>query len=520
MQSPNEQIPRDLEAQKAFYLAELKAKEQALALARNKILLLEEQLRNMQRKQFGSSSEKWEGQTLLFNEAEASATDKEPISSVVKGHDRKRPHRKPLPPELPRVEKTYDIGDHERICACGCALERIGEEVSEQLDIIPAKVQVIRHIRYKYACKACKSCMKTAKADPQPLPKSNASPGLLASIATSKFIDHLPLYRQEDILRRLGVDMARSTMARWMIELAGVIRPLYNLMQDDLMSSPVLHMDETPIQVLKGTGKAATSKSFMWVRCRYGPEGTIILFSFDTSRGLACARDLLLHYAGRLITDGYEVYDSISRSQAGIIHCGCWDHVRRKFSDALKAAGDDAHTSLAAAGLSYIQALYAVEKRVKEATDDERLKARQLYSRSIMDHLQGWLGRVLDCVPPKSLTGKALSYLKSEWPKLVKFVDDGAIPISNALAENAIRPFAIGRKNWLFSATTGGADASAVIYSLLQTAKANGHDPYRYMRRVLEILPAMKTADEIATLLPYGPEMTPPILSQAPYAYA
>jgi transposase len=514
MQSSLDHIPDNIKAQNALLLVELKAKEDALAVARNKIFFLEEQLRNLQRKQFGASSEKWEGQTVLFNEAEAAATDKEPIVSSVKGHDRKRPHRKPLPPELPRIEKFYDLSQDELACPCGCTLERIGQEVSEQLDVIPAKIQVIRHIKYKYACKACKSCVKTAKADPQPLPKSNASPGLLAYIATSKFIDHLPLHRQEDILRRMGVDMARSTLARWMIETAAVIRPLYNLMQDDLMSSPVLHMDETPIQVLKGTGKAATSKSYMWVRCRYGPEGNIVLFHFDTSRGLACAKDLLHGYAGRLISDGYEVYNSIAKAQPSIIHCGCWDHARRRFNDAVKAAGDNAHASLAAAGLSYIQALYAVERRAKDATALERHKVRQLYSRSILDHLHDWLHRVIDCVPPKCLTGKALSYLRGEWEKLSRFVTDGSIPISNALAENAIRPFAVGRRNWLFSATTGGAEASAIIYSVLQTAKTNGQDPYQYLRHVLAQIPRMNLADEIASLLPYGPEMAPTMGSQ------
>jgi transposase len=219
-------------------------------------------------------------------------------------------------------------------------------------------------------------------------------------------------------------------------------------------------------------------------------------------------------YAGRLISDGYEVYNSIAKAQPSIIHCGCWDHARRRFNDAVKAAGDNDHASLAAAGLSYIQALYAVERRAKDATALERHKVRQLYSRSILDHLHDWLHRVIDCVPPKCLTGKALSYLRGEWEKLSRFVTDGSIPISNALAENAIRPFAVGRRNWLFSATTGGAEASAIIYSVLQTAKTNGQDPYQYLRHVLEQIPRMNLADEIASLLPYGPEMAPTMASQ------
>jgi transposase len=501
-----ETLPSDVESLRALLLEERAKRElaeQASQIAKNRIAHLEELLRSLQRKSFGPSSEQWNGQPCLFNECEAEVEEAENLRRRVGAHERSIPKRRPLPPDLPRKDVIHELSGDELICSCGGHLTAFGEETSEQLAVIPAKLEVVRHRRLKYSCSGCKSCVKTAPMPPQALPKTNASPELLAYVATAKYVDGLPLHRQEEIFRRLGIDMPRSTLSRWMIALAELLRPLYNLMQDDLLEASVLLMDETPVQVLKGTGKKATSPNFMWVRCRAGPGPKIILFTYDPGRGAHVAKDLLSGFAGYLVTDGYEVYASVAGSRDGITHCGCWDHARRRFHDAVKAQADTVEPTIAAIGLSYIQALYRVERDVKDDDTRRRRIVRDLYSRSILEHMRRWLDRVKGTVPPKSLTGKALGYLHNEWDRLVRFLHDGEIPISNQTAENAIRPFAVGRRNWLFSATRAGAEASSILYSIVESAKANGREPYAYFSEVIARLPACTTVEELTGLLPY-----------------
>ncbi len=484
-------------------LHKLSQKDFALHLAHQEISHLKEVVRLFKSKQFGPSSEKFTGQPCLFNEAEVEVAVAEEASSPVNGHNRKRPKRRPLPDKLPRIDHIYEIPESERTCeCCNVIMKEIGEATSEQLDIVPAIVQVLRHRRKKYGCPVCKTGVRTAKLPPQPLPKTNASAGLLAHIATAKYVDGLPLYRQEEIFKRIGVEMSRSTISRWMIDLAQLLRPIYNSLEEDLLESLVLLMDETRVQVLKGTGKKPTAQSFMWVRYRYGPK-PVVLFNFDPSRSAVVARRLLTGFSGHLVTDGYRVYETVASVRGEIVHHGCWDHARRKFDEALKGLKFK-EQSIAATGLSLIQALYAVERRVKDKSEKERQRARDLYSRSILAHLERWLNRVNGTVPPKTLTGKALSYLKREWPKLVRYVSTGSVPMSNAMAENAIRPFTIGRKNWLFCDSKYGAEASAILYSVIETAKANGKEPYAYLKHIIAVLPGVKSPDEIDALLPYN----------------
>lgn len=500
-------LPDDVEALKSLINKlsnELHTRDNALEKANTKIGYLEQLLRIFKHKSFGPSSEHHEGQGSLFNEPEASVADYEPQRAKVAAHERKKAKRKPLPSDLERDHRYYELTAEERQCSCGGILEVFSEEVSEQLDVIPARLLVISHHRKKYSCPCCKSVVKTAALPAQPLPKSNASSGLLAYVATAKYVDHLPLYRQEEIFRRLGIDMPRATLARWMIDLSELLRPLYNLMKDDLLETSVLLMDETPIQVLKGTGKKPTSSSYMWVQCRAGPDKKVVIFHYDPTRSATCAKDLLLGYKGYLVTDGYEAYASVVNATSGLVHCGCWDHARRRFFDAVKAEGEKSSgETLAKHGLRMIDSLYMIERGIKGSDDRSRFIARNLYSRSVVKHLRRWLDHAIVAVPPKSMTGKALSYLNAEWNKLIRYLDDGRIPLSNILAENAIRPFAVGRKNWLFSDTREGAEASGILFSIIETAKANGKEPYAYLSKVIASLPTMKTADEIVKLLPY-----------------
>lgn len=477
--------------------------------------LLQEQINLLLAKRYGRSSEKVPaGQMRLFNEAEQGAIA--PLAEVlppaiihVPAHQRLRPGRKPLPPHLPRVEVVHDLNAEEKICAHdGEPLVEIGAEVSEQLDIIPAQVRVLRHVRKKYACPCCQQGVKTAALPPQPLPKSMASPGLLAHITVAKYQDALPLYRQEHILQRIGVDLPRATLAAWMVRLGILVQPLINLLREVMLGYDVLHMDETTVQVLKEPGKAAESKSYMWVQRGGPPRQPIILFDYDPSRSHGVPLRLLEGYTGYLQVDGFDGYNAIGKTP-GVILVGCMAHARRKFDEALKAQGtahqhDPMKVGNVQQGLQAIQALYRIEREVKTASPEERYRLRQEKAKPLIETMRTWLDRVLPAVPPESLTGKALTYLHNQWPKLIRYLDDGRLSIDNNRVENAIRPFVTGRKNWLFSDTVHGANASANLYSLIETAKANGLEPYHYLRYVFTELPKAKTLEHIEALLPYN----------------
>ena len=341
---------------------------------------------------------------------------------------------------------------------------------------------------------------------PQPIPKSLAAPATLAFIATSKFVDGLPLYRIESMLGRLNIDLSRQTLARWVIQSGILFQVLINLLQDQLLDGPLIHMDETRLQVLKEPDRPATSQSFLWVR-RGGPPGTpIILFDYDPTRRAAVPLRLLEGFTGILMTDAYAGYDAVARTNT-LTHAGCWAHARRKFSEALKAQtikGRKPKAGKATRALGFIRKLYRVERLANDQglTPEQRLAFRHQQAQPIIDELQAWLLASLDQVNPTSAIGKAPAYLHNQWDPLTIYLTDGLIPIDNNPAENAIRPFVIGRKAWLFADTVAGAKASANLYSLIETAKANSLDPYRYLRHVFTHLPAAETIDQFEALLP------------------
>ena len=512
------QLPSNLEefkaliAQKDVEIARL-ARENQNQQARLKIL--QEQLHLLLAKRYGRSSEKWTPDQLrLFNEAECEAECPDhdevlPVIVPIPAHQRRRAGRKPLPADLPRVDVVHDIETQEKTCPHdGHALVEIGTEISEQLDIIPAQVRVLRHLRKKYACPHCQQGVKTASLPPQPIPKSMASPGLAAHLCVAKYQDGLPLYRQEKILQRIGVDIPRATLAFWMVRLGILIQPLINLLRDQMLAYDILQMDETTVQVLKEPGKAPQSTSYIWVQ-RGGPPGKpIILFDYDPSRSQAVPLRLLEGYRGYLQVDGYEGYNAIGH-KPGVVRVGCLAHARRKFDEAVKAQGkvsthDPAKIGKAMQGLTYIQSLYRIEREVKDATPEVRYQLRQEKAKPLLDTLRAWLDDALPQVPPQSLTGKALNYLHNHWPKLIRYLDDGRLNIDNNGTENAIRPFVVGRKNWLFSDTVHGAMSSANLYSLVETAKAQSLEPYRYLRRVFTELPKATTVEHIEALLPFN----------------
>lgn len=485
---------------------------------KQEIQYLEEKNNLLLQKLFGRKSEKQTPedaeQGRLFDEAETFSApgkdepeeESEPVI-VVSSHTRRKRGRKPLPESLPRIDVIHDIPEDEKKCACGCEMKCIGEEVSEKLDIIPQKIQVIRHIRYKYACKNCEGSesdeapVKIAPLPPQIIPKGIATPGLAAWVLVSKFCDAIPFYRQEKLFARIGVEISRATFCNWALLAHKGCSRMLELMMDEIISSPLVGMDETTVQVMNEENRKNTTKSYMWIS-RGGTEvRPVILFRYNPTRGEDFANSEFKNYEGIIQTDGYAGYNTLGKNKK-VTHAGCWAHVRRKFVEASAHTKDN--NSFAHSMISLIKKLYEVESEIREKkyNDKQILKLRDKESRPVAMKIGELLEKHRHSIAPKSLTGKAITYTIDLWPRLVVYLDNPLIPIDNNLVENAIRPFVVGRKNWLFSGSPDGAHASAAIYSIIETAKANGLEPYWYLRYLFEKLPACKCDDEIHLIMP------------------
>jgi transposase len=454
-----------------------------------------------------------ETQYRLFDEAEFAAEEEpeqEPATVQVPAHSRAKRGRKPISPIYPREEIVHDIPEDEKTCGCGCELTRIGEVVSEKLDIIPQKIRVLRHIRPKYACRSCEGTeddgptVKIAPAPPQLIKQGIVTPGLLAYILVNKFCDGMPFYRQNKMFERLGVDISRSTMSSWALQAAEKCEPLIKLCLAKLREGDILNMDETPVQVLKEPGRKNTAKSFMWV-ARGGPDGKpVVLFRYDPSRAGAVAVEIVGDFKGFLQTDGYIGYKALGETES-ITHVGCLAHARRKFMEVLKA-GSKKKKGTASTVVDLIGKLYHLESQAKKANfSPEALMAmREEKVKPILAKIKKLLEESVDAVPPKSLLGKAVSYSLGQWLRIEAYLQDPRLTPDNNIAENAIRPFAVGRKNWLFSGSPRGARASAALYSLIETAKANGLNPYEYLLVVFEQIPLVKSESDLEELLPWA----------------
>ena len=494
--------------------------KESIAPYESKIEYLQQRINVLEKVIFAPKSEKrrpdeGEGgaQLHLFNEAEALAEEKAKQTAVtVPEHTRQRPKRKPLPEGLPRIEVLHDIEESEKVCACGAERSRIGEDVCEKLDIIPAKIQVIRHIRPKYACKSCEGVeaegptVKIAPPPPQIIPKGIATPGLLAHVAVSKYADALPLYRQEKIFERSGIEISRSTMAGWMVMVAKSCSPIMDLLYKGLLAGPLINIDETPVQVLKEPGRANTTKSYMWVFRGGRPDKPVILYRYSTTRSGEIPREVLQGYRGYCQTDAFSAYDGLEEAIGGIVLVGCFVHARRNFVKVIDARGKGAKnkTGSAEVALSYIAKLYKIEKEVRavELSTSEMEQLRKQRAEPVLEEFKAWLETRKDRTPPKGLLGKAINYTLSHWSKLIRYLENGHITPDNNAAENAIRPFVVGRKNWLFAGSPNGADAAATLYSLIETAKACGLDPYQYLRLLFEKIPYASTEADYMALLP------------------
>ena len=451
-------LPDDPEQLKALLVAfEQRAKEKESALE-SKIRKLTSQLHDafealrLERvRRFASKSEKAPGQGELFDEADADVANGDTgviatveLDRLTQPPKKKASSRKPLPSELPRSEEVHELSAEDRICPCGCTLEEIGESVSEQLDIEPATIRVLRHVRKKYACKACEDTVKTAAGPSLLLPKSIASANTMAYLITAKYADGLPLYRLSKILQRYGVDLPRQTLSESVLTTAKKLEPLIEHFDKLLQSHSLIYMDETRVQVLNEPGKRAQSQSYMWVR-RGGPPNTpIIHFHYDPGRSTAVAESLLSNYSGTLMSDGYEPYRKVAATR-GLTHLCCWAHVRRKFMDAKKAQVG-AQSGKADKAIAFIAKLYGVEKRCVNSDAASRHHNRTTESAPTLALFHEWLLDQQQKIPPKRELGKAINYTLKFWPELSRYVENGAWPIDNNAAENAIRPFVVGRK--------------------------------------------------------------------------
>ena len=488
--------------------------ESLLAEKDAKIAFLEEQFRLAQQKQFGASSEGHPGQGELFNEAEAEVEqlEIESIQETIK-YTRNKPKRKPLPKDLPREVVTIDISEEDKVCACcNGELHQIGEDKSEKLEFIPAKVKVIETVRPKYACRACEkdgteNKIKQAPVPASIIPKGYATPSLLSQIITSKYQYGLPLYRQESLFKQYGIELSRKTMADWMIKSQLALQILYERLREILLQQSVIQADETTLKVIG----EAKSTCYMWLYC-CGTDSpndnlpdaetaaipNIVLYDYQASRSGQCAADFLDGYSGYLQVDGYQGY---AKTQATLV--ACMAHARRKFKEA-EVAQAKGKTGKANWALNHIQKLYRIETKIKGETAKEKQRIRQAEALPLLTQFKDWLAKSTLQVPPKTALGMAIAYALRQWPKLIRYIEDGNLSIDNNRAERAIKPFVIGRKNWLFSNTANGANASATLYSIIETAKANGLVPYDYLNYLLSEMPTMQPIANIDHLLPWN----------------
>nr|ASU52569.1 ISPpu30 transposase Orf3 [Pseudomonas putida] len=429
------------------------------------------------------------------------STDLEAIDAELKAlrpapapdEPRQQPKRAPLPPQFPRTVIHHEPESTE--CTCGCQLQRIGEDVSEKLDYTPGVFTVEQHVRGKWACRQCETLIQ-ASVPALVIDKGIPTAGLLAHVVVAKFADHLPLYRQEKIFGRAGLAIPRSTLAQWVGQTGLQLQPLVDALRETVLAHRVVHADETPVQML-APGKKKTHRAYVWAYCTT-PFSALkaVVYDFSPSRAGEHARNFLGTWNGKLVCDDFAGYKA--GFEQGITEIGCMAHARRKFFD-LHVANK---SQLAEQALHSIGGLYEVERQAKGMSDEKRWRLRQQIAVPIAEKLHEWMMAQRALVPEGSATAKALGYSLKRWVVLTRYLDDGAVPIDNNAVENTIRPWALGRSNWLFAGSLRSGKRAAAIMSLIQSARMNGHDPYIYLKDVLARLPTQR-ASSVAQLLPH-----------------
>lgn len=480
-----------------------------------KLKWYEEQFRLSQQKRFGASSEKMDSNQLsIFNEVEKeSRPDKEEpkLEEITYKRRKKKGLNKKSFEDLPVEVIEYRLDEEEKICkACKGPLHEMSKEIRKELKIIPAQVKIVEHVRYIYACRQCEkentsTPIITAKMPKPILSGSFVSPSLMAYIMHRKYSEAIPLYRQEQQFINFGIELSRQNLANWILYGANTyLKLLYDRMHFYLLKESVLHADETTMQVLDEKGKSPTSKSYMWLYAT-GTFGTqIFLYEYQPSRAKKHPKNFLKGFKGFLQTDGYPGYNAVE----DVTQIGCFAHARRGFTDALKALPKEATVSKTTAweGANFCNKLFKIEKTLKNLSPTERYEKRLKQSKPILEDFLSWLKIKQKQVLPKSSLGKSIKYSLNQWSKLEAYILDGRLEISNNRAERAIKPFVIGRKNFLFSKSPKGATASAIVYSIIETAKANDLNPFYYLTYLFEKLPNIDVTNikELDELLPWS----------------
>jgi transposase len=467
---------------------------------------LEEKIRYLLHQRFGASSEHFNPTQLdLFQAAHAAEIEPPSSADEPKNSNRGKGGRRHPPSHLPRHRVIIDLPADQKICDCGACKRVIGEECSEQYQMEPAKFWIQETVRLIYACPECKVAPVTAPSPLVPLPRTQTSASLLAHIGASKFGDGLPLHRQAHILeQRFGVPFTTTTMSAWMIMVAeNLLEPLVQAILTVLLMCDYWHMDETRLQVLNEPGRTAHQLSWLWIRVT-GIGIPIIVLNYSPSRGGKVAAKLLEGFAGHLQSDALGSYDV--GAGPDVILIGCWSHARRKFDAAIKSAPKDDPPILAVQAMAFIRRLYQIDAEVKGQSPEVRHAHRQQYSRPLIDDFRIWLDANLNAgLAAGGKVATAFTYLHNQWPKLVRFLEDGRLELDNNAAERHIRPIAIGRKNWLFCNSEDGAEATATWYSVVETAKANGWDPYHYLHLIFTEIPVyLSEGRSLEPLLPWN----------------
>ena len=475
-----------------------------------------EQFRLARHREFGSSSEKIDLQSeLLFNEAEATL-DSVPVEAEPETvtYVRKRKsvgHREEVLANLPIEVIEHRLGQDEQVCSqCGGPMHEMSTQVRDELVMIPAQAKVNRHVRYVYGCRHCDKHeinvpIVTAPGPAPLIPKSLASASAVAYVMSQKYVEAMPLYRIEKHFDRMGIELPRQVISNWVMKGGEMLEPIYDRMHELLLGLDILHADETTLQVIREPGRRAQSKSCMWLY-RSGRDGPpIVCYEYELGRDGKYAARFLSGFAGFLHADGHAGYHDVE--EATLV--GCWAHARRKFFEALLVVPEklrDDPTLLGNIAIAKIKRLYEIEDELRGCSPEERLSVRLRRSKPIVNQIKAWIEAESKLALPRSAIGSALTYCKNQWPKLIRFLDDGRLELDNNRAERSIKPFVIGRKNWLFANTPKGAKTSAVIYSIVETAKENGLNPSSYLEYVFERLPKLDPADKpaIDSLLPWS----------------
>jgi transposase len=506
---------------------QVKRSEQNIIQFEKKVAILEEENNYLQEKlklalfrQFARHTERFtgEGQMALFDAGEQAAPEipEQPgEKETVDSYTRRKRGRKPIDEHIPRVDEIIDIPEEEKRCACGSPLVCIGEDITERLVMIPEQVYVLRYRVKKYACHECEGsgdeeqpAVRTGKIPENIISGSIATPELLSYVFTRKYCDYVPYFRQEAAFRRIGVELSRQNMANWQQGVGEKLQPLLGLIKEHIRSGDVVQMDETAMAVMNEAGRENRQTSYMWL-ARGGPPGKPALwYEYCRTREKKHIGEILGGFSGYLQSDGYSSYESAAEKDlVGVVHVGCFAHARRRFFEVTKIT---TQPGLADAALSQIKGLYTAERELRERLKDKKISVEEFTEQRrercgpILKAFHEWLEEKAGMVPESSKIGEAIRYALKEWPSLERYVDDWQLTPDNNACERGIRPFVMGRKNWLMSGSPAGAKSSCELYTLIETAKANGWNPARYLTKIFQKAAAMKSADDWGQLLPWN----------------